>query len=478
MNTKQLRWYNLIFISFTAVWSIGNVVNNYAQQGLPVVFSWILVMLLYFIPYTMAVGQLGSTFKGEGGGVSAWVRATSSRWMAYFAAWIFWVINIPYIAQKPQMILIALGWLFTGNGNLIHDLPTTTLSLMSLAIFLIFLWISSKGVSALKIIGSMAGTSMFIMSILFILITVAAPGLTGAPIETEGMNQVSTYLPTFDVNYFSTLSMMTFALAGVEMIAPYVKDTKNSEREFPLAMLVMAGMVIVSAIFGSVAMGILFDATNIPNDLMANGAYEAFDRLGNFYGVGNLFVIFYSIANALSQSSALALTIDAPLKVLLSDADSEFIPNKLAKKNKKGTLVNGYWLTGILVSLVTLLPLFGIKNMNEVYNWLMNLNSILTPLPGLFVFFAYMLINKHADQFDSKFKFIKNTKIAYFVGLGCFLFSAFAGIMGILPKIEFQSDPAGWIFQLSLNILMPLALVGLGFILPMIAKRTNKKVNA
>lgn len=474
MDTKHLRWYNLVLISFTAVWSIGNVVNNYAQQGLPVVFSWLLVMLLYFVPYTMAVGQLGSTFKGEDGGISAWMRATATPWLAYLAAWIFWVINIPYIAQKPQTIMIALSWLFRGNGDFLFEVSTTTISLLSLVIFLFFLWLSSKGVSTINIIGSLAGTSMFIMSILFIIITIAAPSLTGAPIETSGMTQLSTYIPTFDVGYFSTLSMMTFAVAGVENIAPYVKETKNSEREFPLAMTVMTGMVMISAVFGSIAMGILFDATNIPSDLMANGAYEAFKRLGAFYGVGNLFVILYAIANLLSQSAALVLTIDAPLKVLLANADRDFIPDRLAKKNKNGTLVNGYLMTGILVSLVTILPLLGIKNMNEIFNWLMNLNSILTPLPGLFVFLAYMLISKHPEKFHSDFKFIKNPNIAFSVGLWCFIFSAFAGVMGILPKINMQADPKAWFFQLALNIVTPLVLLGLGLILPAIAKRTNR----
>ncbi len=42
---------------------LGNVFNNYAQQGLSVVTSWILIMLIYFVPYALIVGQLGSTFK-------------------------------------------------------------------------------------------------------------------------------------------------------------------------------------------------------------------------------------------------------------------------------------------------------------------------------------------------------------------------------------------------------------------------------
>ncbi|BBM22525.1 amino acid transport protein [Lactiplantibacillus plantarum] len=66
-NEKQLRWSNIALIAFVAVWGLGNVVNNFALQGLSVVTSWILIMIIYFIPYTLIVGQLGSTFKDAEG---------------------------------------------------------------------------------------------------------------------------------------------------------------------------------------------------------------------------------------------------------------------------------------------------------------------------------------------------------------------------------------------------------------------------
>ena len=48
-NNRNFRWYNIALISFTAVWGLNNVVNNFANQGLVVIVSWILIMALYFI---------------------------------------------------------------------------------------------------------------------------------------------------------------------------------------------------------------------------------------------------------------------------------------------------------------------------------------------------------------------------------------------------------------------------------------------
>lgn len=475
MNEKQLRWYNIALMAFVSVWGLGNVVNNYAQQGLTVVVSWLLIMALYFVPYALSVGQLGSTFKESSGGVSSWIKETSTKRLAFFAAWTYWVVHVPYLAQKPQGILVSLSWLFKGNGTFVSTMGSMEVSLICLAIFLFFLWIASKGLTTLKMIGNIAGTAMFVMSILFILLAVTAPAMTGAEIATPNMSSVSTYIPKFDFTYLTTISMLVFAVGGCEKISPYVNNTKNPAKEFPKGMIFLAGMVALCALLGSIAMGMLFDANHIPEDLMVNGAYEAFQRLGNFYGIGNFFVILYSIANVLAQISALAFSIDAPLKILLSDADSEFVPNGLAKLNKKGTPVNGYIMTGILVSILIIIPALGIGNMTELYRWLLNLNSVVMPLRYLWVFLAFMLVNKHANRFTSDYKFVKNTKVGFGIGLWCFLFTAFACILGMVPKLDYAADPQAWFFQLALNIITPIAFLLIGLILPIIAKRVNKK---
>ncbi|CAM3256476.1 APC family permease [Vagococcus fessus] len=475
MNEKQLRWYNIALMAFVAVWGLGNVVNNFAQQGLTVVVSWILIMALYFVPYALSVGQLGSTFKESAGGVSSWIKETSTTRLAYYAAWTYWVVHIPYLAQKPQGILVALSWLFKGNGDFVNTVDAKLVSLICLAIFLVFLWIASKGLTTLKMIGNMAGTAMFVMSLLFILLAVSAPALTGSEIATPNMGKLSTYIPKFDFSYLTTVSMLVFAVGGCEKISPYVNNTKNPSKEFPKGMLILAGMVAVCALLGSVAMGMIFDANNIPEDLMVNGAYEAFQRLGNFYNVGPLFVILYAVANSLAQISALAFSIDAPLKILLSDADPNYIPSKLSKVNKKGTPVNGYIFTGILVTILIVLPSLGIGNMNELFKWLTNLNSVVMPMRYMWVFLAFIWINKKHTEFESDYKFIKNPKVGYIVGWWLFLFTALACIFGMVPKVDYATHQTEYIFQLALNIATPIVLIALGMIMPAIARREQAK---
>ncbi len=476
MNTKKLNWRTLAMMGFTVVWGFGNVVNNYANQGLTVVVSWLLILTFYFLPYALMVGEMGSVFENKGGGVSSWIGSTYGPMIAYLAGWTYWVVHIPYLAQKPQGALVALSWVFFQNGDMIKNFNPLILQSIVLVIFLFFLWLSSKGINSLKKIGALAGTSMFFMGILYILLTVAAPSIVGASSATTDWS-IATFMPKFDFAYFTTISMLVFAVGGCEKISPYVKEVDNPNKNFPKGMIVLAASVGMSALLGSLAMGIMFNSGNIPADLKMNGQYYAFKLLGEYYGLGNLLMILYAIANTLGQISALMFSIDAPLKMLIGEGDRNFIPQSFTKTNEHGAPITGYKLTAVLVGILIIIPALGIGDMNNLYNWLLDLNSIVMPLRYLWVFLAYIglrgFIKNKGLMEKATFKFIASDKVATLVGVWCFAFTAFACLMGIFPK-NVEAFSSEWIFQISLNILTPIVLIGLGFILPKIARQQNR----
>lgn len=472
-NTKRnMRWYNIALVAFTTVWSLNNVFNNYANQGITVIFSWIAIMLLYFIPYSLIVGQLGATFKDSDAGVSSWIKALSTNKLAYFAAWTYWIVHIPYLSQKPQTIMIGFGWLFKGNGEFVQNTSSTIVQILSLIIFFVFLFVGLRGTSVISSIGSIAGIAMFIMSMLFIILGVSAPFMKGIDVATKGLNNIGTYIPKFGFSYLTTLSMLVFAVGGAEKISPYINKTKNPTKEFPLGMVVLAGMVAISAVFGSFAMGVLFDSNNIPADLMSNGSYTAFKALGSYYGVGNTFMIIYAAVNILANAAALTISIDAPLRVLLNDSDPKYVPQKLTIQNKNGVPVNGYKLTAILVSILIIIPGLGIKGLNNLYTWLLNLNSIVMPMRYLWVFVAYIMLIKQAEKFKSDYIFIKNKSLATLVGYWCLIFTAFACILGVFPKVS--ANAHDWWFQIGLNIATPFVFILLGLLMPKFAQRNKQ----
>lgn len=467
---KKMQWYNLALMAFVTVWGFGNVVNGYSTQGMQVIVSWILMFALYFVPYALMVGELGSTFQQSGGGVTSWIHSTIGPKMAYYAGWTYWVVHIPYISQKPQSAVIAGSWALFQNGDIVKEMNPILLQLICLGIFLLFVWVSTKGITGIKRISNVAGGAMFVMSLLFILLMFAAPAITEAATFTPDLS-LKALMPKFNFSYITSLSILVFAVGGCEKISPYVNTVRNPSKNFPKGMIVLAIMVAVTALFGTVAMGMMFDPQNIPDDLMMNGAYYAMQKLGEYYGMGNTILIIYAITNVLVNLSVLSISIDAPLRMLLNNADEKFIPKVLTKTSKNGTLINGYILTTVLVSILIIIPALGIGNVNNMVKSLVKLNSVCMPLRYLWVFVAYIMLKKAtAGKFTAEYSFVKNRKVGIVIGGWCFFFTAFACIMGMFPS-GMEAFSSEWTFTFLLNIFTPIVLVGLGVIMPILAKR-------
>src|SRR5699024_11230413 len=88
--------------------------------------------------------------------------------------------------------------------------------------------------------------------------------------------------------------------------------------------------------------------------------------------------------------------------------------------------------------------------MNNLYKWLLNLNSVVMPLRYLWVFVAFIAVVRLAQKYKPEYVFIRNRWLAMTVGIWCFAFTAFACLTGIFPKMEaFTTE---WTFQLALNV--------------------------
>ena len=461
---KRISWFSLAFMAFSAVWGFGNVINGFSEYGgLRAIISWILIFAIYFVPYALMVGEMGSAFKDAGGGVSSWILRSIGPKMAYYAGWTYWIVHMPYISQKPSATVIAASWAIF-QDNRVSQMNTTILQIICLGIFLIAILIASRGLNILKKLSTLAGSAMFVMSLLYILLMIAAPAITNAPLLNIDWS-LKTFMPTFDLKFFTGLSILVFAVGGCEKLSPYVNKMKNPAKDFSKGMIALAIMVAVCAILGTISMGMMFSSNNIPEDLMTNGAYYTFQKLGGYYHLGNFFVIIYAITNLIGQFAVMVLSIDAPLRMLLDNADATYIPKRMFNQNKYGAYSNGHKLVFVIVSILIVIPMFGINSVDALVRWLIKLNAVCMPLRYLWVFVAYIAMKKAQDRFPAEYRFVKSKNIGIIFGAWCFIFTAIACIGGI-----YSTDT----FQLVLNIVTPFVLVGLGFVMPYIAKRESE----
>ena len=461
MRNKKLLWYNLALMAFTGVWSFGNVINGFATYGgVRAILPWLIIFSFYFVPYSLMVGELGSAFPLEGGGVSSWIGKTIGPKAAYLAGWTYWVVHMPYISQKPSKIIVALGWaLFRDNRA--QNLPPVLISGISLLIFALAIVLALRGIGFLKKISAVAGTAMFVMSLLYIVMMFSSKAVTGRAFGDVSRN-LAAYRPNIDLQFFLNLSILIFAVGGCEKVSPYVNQMKKPGKDFPMGMIALAVMTAISALLGTVAMGMMFDSDHIPADLITNGGYYAFQMLGQHYGLGDFLLIVYALCELIAQMTVIIISIDAPLRMLLDNADRNFIPERLFRKNKNGIYVNGIKMVAVIVGILIILPSFGIGGMNELVLWLVKINSVCMPLRYLWVFTSYIALKKcmQKNGLPAEYHFTGSPLAGKIIGGWCFLLTAAACIMGIYSKSR---------FELLLNITVPVCLIGLGFIMPRIA---------
>ena len=469
MEQKKISWKLLAFMAFSTVWGFGNVVNGFVWfDGIQVIFSWIFMFALYFVPYALMVGELGSAFKNAGGGVSSWIRETMGTKLAYYAGWTYWACHITYIASKPSGGLKALSWVIFRSAELYDRLPSIYIQLITFALLLIFCYVASRGLNPLNKMATLAGSSMFIMSLLYILMMFAAPVINPKADYVSLDFSLKNLIPNFRLEYFTSLSILVFAVGGCEKISPYVNKVENPSKGFPKGMIALAIMVVVCAMLGTIAMGMMFDPTVINaseesfNSYAANGAYWAFQRLGEYYGIGDTLLVIYALCNMIGQFAVLIMSIDAPLRMLLDNEDTkQFIPKKLLKQNDVGAYTNGIIMVAVLSGSIILVQSF-VPGAAAVLKQLTKLNSVCMPLRYLWVFAAYIALRKAGDKFHPEYRFVKNNAVALAFGVWCFLITAVSCLLGMHSKDT---------FTMALNVITPLVLSVLGIIMPLLAKR-------
>ncbi|WP_129044450.1 APC family permease [Companilactobacillus metriopterae] len=463
---SYISWPVIALLDFVTVISFDDLIYNFKNQGLGVVTTWILMLVLFVVPYEMMVGNLGSAFSGDSGGLTSWVRETSGNTWGYICAWVYWISCLPYIVDVANSTLISFGWILTGNNSISKSMSNSTFALLTAAIFITFIFIQHRLKNSIKWLAIIGGSAMFIITVLYVMLTFVYLGTGNAP-STQPFN-LKSFIPKLDLHYISTFSLVIFAMSGSEYVGPYISQMKDGKRDFPKAMWLLAIMTGFLTVLGSFSLGVFFNAHSLPHDLKMNGSYYAFEAMGNHFGLGKLFLYTFSITQAIYMMAQLAVLLDAGTRMFLSDTAKDYLPKALTKLDKRGLPINGYWLTAGICTFIMVLSAT-LPNMNDIFNQLLSLNGIISPYASCFVFSSFIILRFKDDKFNSEFRFINNRNLAIIAGIWCLTLTFSAATLGIIPA-DAKFGTTTWYHTLILNISEPLIMVAIGAILPIIAK--------
>lgn len=85
--------FGLLSLTFAAVFSFNNVINNNIELGLASAPMFFLATLLYFVPFCLIIAEFVSLNKTRSGGLCVGKSSLGGRW-AFITAYTYWFVNL------------------------------------------------------------------------------------------------------------------------------------------------------------------------------------------------------------------------------------------------------------------------------------------------------------------------------------------------------------------------------------------------
>ena len=188
--------------------------------------------------------------------------------------------------------------------------------------------------------------------------------------------------------------------------------------------------------------------------------------------MGNTLMYVFAFTEIFYLAALLAVLLNAMTRMLISDTGNRYMPKFLRKTNSAGLPLNGYILTVGLSAFIMFLGIL-LPNMKDIFNWLLNLNGIISPGVTCWIFWSFIKIRMNDDKYKSGYVYIKNKKLSLAVGWWCLILTGVATVAAVGPQdVPFGSTM--WWYELVINFVAIIVLIGLGFVLPYITKRERR----
>ena len=243
MEKKKFRLADVI-LSVICVVFVAEAAAPVASIGNSQYFWWLFMILAFLLPYGLIAAELGTAYAGDGG-LYDWVHAAypNGRWAAR-ASWYYW-INFPLWMASLAVMCPELITFITGRS-----LGTPG----SLAVELLFIWIVTL-IACYPVCDSIIILNA--SAVIKILLALLVGGLGVWYISRYGfVNDMSarTFLPSFDLNSLSYISVIIFNFLGFEVVCTYAGSMSDPKKQIPQS--IVTGGIVIAAIYLFSAFGI------------------------------------------------------------------------------------------------------------------------------------------------------------------------------------------------------------------------------
>ena len=356
-------------------------------------FFWRLFMIVAFlVPYGLIASELGTAYPGKGG-LYDWINLAfpGTRWSAR-AAWWYW-LNFPLwmaslAVMVPDLLSVAFG----------VEIGIWTGLAIQLAFILIVNVIACFPVCDSVII-------LNICAVIKIGLALLVGGMAMYYIFKNGfVNDMSlhTFLPGFDLDSLSSISVIIFTMLGFEVVCTFSEDMDNPRKQLPQA--IIAGGLAIGGIYLLGGFGI---SAVIPADEVdaASGLIEAVALMsgqegGLIIGAVALLFIVTLFGNMISWSLGINNTA-------CYAAEHGDMPAPFAKRWERNRMpVGAVALNGIVSAAICVLGVIMtlVAPESELFWTFFAMNMVLLLMSYLPIFPAFLKLRRTDPDTERPFK--------------------------------------------------------------------------
>ena len=391
MEKRKFRLADVV-LSVICVVFVAEAAAPVASIGNSQYFWWLFMILAFLLPYGLISSELGTAFPGDGG-LYDWIHTAwpDSRWGAR-ASWYYW-INFPLwmaslAVMCPELLGYVLGW---------QPGPV-----WSLVIQLAFIWIVTV-VAFYPVCDSIVILNLSAAIKILLAVTVGVLGIVYVA-RNGFVNDMSagTFLPSFDLDSLSYISVIIFNFLGFEVVCTYANNMSDPKKQIPQS--IVTGGIVIAAIylFSAFGIGAAVDVREISVD---SGLIDAVSLIlgrsgGVFVGLVALFFLVTLFGNMISWSMGVNST--AALA-----ADHNDMPRVFAKRWAKNDMPVGAAVTsGVVASCVCVLGvLIEMASPDSSLFWsFFALNLVMLLLSYLPVFPAFLKLRREDAKTPRPFR--------------------------------------------------------------------------
>jgi glutamate:GABA antiporter len=340
--TVWISWVALAMMTTSSVASL-RAAPTMAVYGLACVFLYIVPAIVFLLPTSLVSAELAS---GWDGGVYNWVSQGISKPMGFLAVWCQFAMTIFYYPSLLGFVASTLAYVI--NPSLASSGVWTALVIV--VVYWTGVWVSSRGTSGIAglasgglIIGTLIpGAVLVILGVVFL----GQGNTSAAPMDSSHL------LPAWAGLSSLVLIVNNFlSYSGMEMNAVHVSSLKNPAKEFPKAMFLAMGLVLLIFILPALAISWIVPAEQLS---LTAGVMQAFDAVFAEFGTQWLTPIFGIMLVAASLGGMLTWLAGPSKGLLMISRQEGYLPPFLQRLNKHGVQQNILVAQGAVTTVIAL----------------------------------------------------------------------------------------------------------------------------